>query len=193
MYQFCINDDLNAQSILSEAFEGDPVMTWISTDPSFLSMLFEFLVPLYREQGMGFMTNDRTGVALWMKPGNKIKLQLSSIKYIFKLCKIIGLKSISKIDRLFLASSKYKPKEPHYYLYSIGVTKESKSKGVGSSLLKPILIKSDTESKSIYLENTKYENIPFYAKHGFKVIEEVNLGKNAPKMWLMVRQGLRIS
>ena len=188
MYQFCANDDQNAQRILSEAFEDDPIMTWISTDPSFLSTLFTFLVPLYRKQGMGFMSDDKTGVALWMKPESKIKLQLSSIKHIFQLWKILGFKSLFKLDRLFLVSSKYEPKEPHYYLYSIGVTRNSKGKGVGPSLLKPTLIKSDTEHKSIYLENTKSENIPFYEKHGFKVVKEVKLGKKAPKMWLMVRQ-----
>lgn len=183
-------DDKKAVEILSCAFHDDPIMRWVSKDHTFLPTLFSLLVPCYRRQGVALMGEEENGVALWMPPGKSIKIKFSSLKLIFKLWKILGIASIYKIDRLFFSLRKYEPKEPYYYLYAIGVLQNSKGKGVGASLLAPMLARCDKENKIAYLENTRIENLLFYKNHGFKVIKEVEFGKNAPKVWLMVRNPL---
>jgi len=58
---------------------------------------------------------------------------------------------------------------------------------VGSSLLRPILDRSDADGIDAYLESSNELNIPLYERHGFEVCGEVELPKG-PLIWPMVRK-----
>lgn len=81
---------------------------------------------------------------------------------------------------------RHHPKEPHWYLQMLGTEPEWQGKGIGSSLLAPILDRCDRTGERVYLEASKEKNIPFYARHGFVVTEEMHVPKG-PTMWAMWR------
>jgi ribosomal protein S18 acetylase RimI-like enzyme len=77
--------------------------------------------------------------------------------------------------------------EPHYYLFVLGVDPSRQRHGLGSQLLEPGLSLCDREGKRAYLETTREENLEFYARHGFRIVQTVER-EGWPKFWLMTRQ-----
>ena len=79
------------------------------------------------------------------------------------------------------------PHEPHWYLATLGADPEHQGRGVGSSLMRPVLEHCDHEGLPAYLESSKERNVPFYRRHGFEVTREVDLPGGGPKIWTMWR------
>ena len=75
---------------------------------------------------------------------------------------------------------------PHYYLAVLGTDPSHQGRGLGSMLMGPVLEQCDRDRVGAYLESSKERNIDFYARHGFRVIEEVRLLRG-PIMWKMWR------
>jgi ribosomal protein S18 acetylase RimI-like enzyme len=80
------------------------------------------------------------------------------------------------------------PKEPRYYLYAIGTKNQTRGTGLGSALMRLITSRCDVEGIPAYLENTNENNLPFYAKHGFKIQKEIKFSNTGPKLWFMWRE-----
>jgi ribosomal protein S18 acetylase RimI-like enzyme len=76
---------------------------------------------------------------------------------------------------------------PHWYLGVLGTRKKAQGRGVGSSLLAPVLDRCDDEGIPAYLESSKHSNIAFYRRHGFEVTGEIPLPFGGPSVWSMWR------
>jgi len=82
--------------------------------------------------------------------------------------------------------AKHHLREPHYYLFAIGVDPADQGKGIGSHLVVHVLNNMCNErGLPAYLETATEENVRFYEKHDFKVREEFRLPKG-PKIWTMI-------
>jgi GNAT superfamily N-acetyltransferase len=78
---------------------------------------------------------------------------------------------------------------PHWYLAVLGAEPASQGKGLGSAVLAPVLEQCDADGVGAYLESSKERNIDFYARHGFRVSEELRLGgARGPRLWGMWRE-----
>jgi GNAT superfamily N-acetyltransferase len=80
------------------------------------------------------------------------------------------------------------PEQPHYYLWVLGTDPLHQGRGVGGQLLSPILQRCDAEQMPAYLESSKEKNVPFYARHGFEVVERFKVPNDGPPLWLMWRE-----
>jgi GNAT superfamily N-acetyltransferase len=78
------------------------------------------------------------------------------------------------------------PLEPHYYLFLLGTRPEWQGRGLGSSLMAPVLDTCDRDRVPAYLEATSERNKQLYLRHGFEVTDEIPLPKG-PTMWPMWR------
>jgi ribosomal protein S18 acetylase RimI-like enzyme len=72
------------------------------------------------------------------------------------------------------------------YLSVLGTDPAAQGRGIGSALLAPVLRQCDEDGVPAYLESSKERNVAFYARHGFRVREELALPRG-PQMWLMWR------
>ncbi len=184
-------DDVAAISkSLARAFEDDPVWEFLVPDPAtrvrrceviFATMLRVQHVPhaaCYTEPGLA-------GAAIWDPPGKwrmtPAQLLRGTVGFArgFRAGMPKALRTLSAVERQH-------PRTPHYYLAILGTDPEHQGKGIGSSLLRPVLDRCDDAGHGAYLESSKEANIPFYRRHGFEVTGEITLPKG-PKIWPMWR------
>ena len=86
-----------------------------------------------------------------------------------------------------LAEEAKHPRRPHWYLSVLGTDPSRQGEGLGSAVLAPVLEECDRLDIGAYLETATERNVGFYARHGFKPVDEVVL-PNGPRMWLMWRE-----
>ena len=77
--------------------------------------------------------------------------------------------------------------ERHWYLWVLGVEPERQGQGIGGALTQPVFARADAEGLPCYLETDKPDNVPFYRKHGFAVVEEEDLPNGGCHFWTMKR------
>jgi GNAT superfamily N-acetyltransferase len=76
---------------------------------------------------------------------------------------------------------------PHYYLAILGTDPLYQRMGAGSAALQPVLRRCDEEGLLAYLETQKEENIAYYVRHAFELIDKVEVS-GAPPVWTLSRQ-----
>lgn len=80
------------------------------------------------------------------------------------------------------------PRTPHMYLSVLGAEPEAQGRGFGSAAIAPGLAFADAEGLPAFLESSKERNLDFYARFGFRVMDEVRLPGNGPPVWPMWRE-----
>ena len=74
----------------------------------------------------------------------------------------------------------HSPSEPHFYLFILGTDAKTQSQGLGSQVLKPVLDICDAQGLAAHLESSNSRNVPFYQRHGFEVVGEIELEAGGP-------------
>ena len=77
--------------------------------------------------------------------------------------------------------------QPHYYLAILGADPLFQRAGAGSAAIQPMLDRCDAEGTPAYLETQKEDNIAYYHRSGFSVVEEIRVD-GCPSMWAMRRE-----
>ena len=179
---------------LASAFSEDPLFNWMAgtgPDKPFGPrgrIIFDTFLKLElgRSEHLLFTDEDGIGVAIWKAP-NKWKMPTGDmVRALPAMLRALGAKATRMIGA-FNAIEKVHPKEEHYYLEALGTRQDMQSKGVGSAVLRHMLDRCDTEGMPGYLESSNPRNVPFYARHGFNVTGEINVGKGAPTVTAMWR------
>ena len=76
--------------------------------------------------------------------------------------------------------------EPHFYLTILGTDPQFQRSGAGSAALAPVLERCDTEGLPAYLETQKEENLCYYARHRFEVMQKIEV-ERCPPIWTLRR------
>ena len=188
-----VEDRSLAADALASAFSEDPLFAWVVGPAAPLEdrlrIFFDSFIKanLRRSDHLVYVADDGSGAAIW-QPVDKWKVPPMDL-----------LRSVPAILRAFRARvpamlgalaaiEKVHPMEPHYYLEMLGTRRDRQSKGIGSGVMSVVLDRCDGEGLPAYLESSNPRNIPFYARHGFQVREEVSCGKGAPVVTTMWRE-----
>ncbi len=70
---------------------------------------------------------------------------------------------------------RHDPPEPHIHLGPVGVLPEFQGRGIGRGLMIRFCARVDSEGKPAFLETDRPENVRFYEKSGFRVVDEIRL------------------
>ncbi len=83
------------------------------------------------------------------------------------------------------ALARIHPKEPHWYLFAVGVVPEATGQGRGTALLEPVLERCDSERLPAYLEASSEDNARLYARLGFEPRDALEILPSVPvrPMW----------
>lgn len=146
-----------------------------------------FAQDIYLKRGFCHIyKND--AATMWAGPGADLSIPPSTLMRLGLAQQIFG--SEGAIDRGTLAGEAMAaahPEEPHLYLFTVGVRQASQGKGLGTTMLKPVLATADAERLPVYLENTNPKNNSFYCRLGFEKTGELNLPADAPVVSTMWR------
>jgi len=191
-----VRADLSATvSTLARAFDNDPVMTWIFPDermrhrrlPSFFASTLRAISLRYAGTEVAVLDGRVLGGAIWLPPGTwrpPLRRQLAALPGV----------ALRLGSRLPVASATYgallrvHPTRPHWYLSGIGTDPPAQGTGVGGELMRSRLARCDADRLPAYLESSNARNVPFYERHGFRVVGEVSIPAGGPTLWLMWRE-----
>ena len=172
---------------LTLAFSGDPMARWAWEDPQAYLRAFPRFVQKFGgraiQLGTAHYAEGFSGVALWYPPGEGPDEDTL-------VAVIEETTSEARRQDLFAILEQmgnFHPEEPHWYLPLIGVDPRFQSRGVGSILMKHALAICDREGVAAYLESSSPRNIPFYERHGFDILGEIQHG-DSPVMAPMLRK-----
>jgi ribosomal protein S18 acetylase RimI-like enzyme len=141
----------------------------------------------YLPFGGCYTAEGYAGSAIWAPAGKPMPGVVAGMLTMLPVLPYVIANMRTTFQLLSLIESKH-PREPHWYLASLGTAVEQQGKGVGGALMRPVLDHCDAEGIPCYLESSKERNIPFYRRHGFEVVEEVPLPGDGPSLWTMWRE-----
>jgi GNAT superfamily N-acetyltransferase len=177
-------------AMLGRAFADDPFYRWLlrsdSTRDRYARRYFLWLLRRLAPQEQVTMTTDGAAAALWALPGHWRESTWEALRLFAGLAPAMitylpsVMRGMGQVDRLH-------PTEPHMHLALLGTDPPAQGRGRGSAALAPGLALADDEGLPAYLETSKERNISFYARFGFRVIEEVRMPHAGPSLWLMWR------
>lgn len=179
--------EANAIATLTLAFAADPASRWCwPATGDFLAAFPAFARALGGrafESESGFEVGDGAGVALWLPPG----VEPDEAELIDIVRGTVHSSRQSELFEVIQQMGQHHPKSPHWYLPFVGVEPLHQSRGLGATVLWPILQRCDRERLPAYLESTNPRNVPFYERFGFERVGTIRAG-TSPEIVPMVRE-----
>ena len=167
-------------NILMDSFRDNKSVNYIiKQDPKKevrLKRLMDYSHDVCKLFGDVFITDDKAGCALIVKPDMK-KTLLNSILLDAKF--VAGCLGLTNLKKAMSRESKIKSQHPEgllYYLWFIGVDPVKQHDGIGSQLLKEVIAEGQRENRTICLETSTQKNIPWYQSFGFEIYSELDFG-----------------
>ena len=178
--------------VLVRSFDDDPVSNFMfGGDRRRRGGLRSFFTAQLRHQylphGHVFTTDDLGAAALWGAPDASRNGWAELVHLLPTAPFLVGRRTVRALRLLFEVDG-LRPREPHWYLATLGTDPPRQGHGLGSALMESMLPRIDESGHTSYLESSKERNIPFYARFGFEVIGEVRSSVGGPTIWRMQRQ-----
>jgi ribosomal protein S18 acetylase RimI-like enzyme len=180
-----------AGAVLGRAFTTDPVFNWILAGAGRLEQRLTLAFTafavgaVHKPAAQVLVTPERTAASIWLPP-NQWRAPMSEIvRQGPRLLRAYGARSPRAL-KLLSVVEKHHPAAPHWYLEAIGTVPEARGRGIGPTVLTPVLDRCDDEKLPAYLESSNPQNIPFYERHGFVKMPLFDLPTGCPvitPMW----------
>lgn len=162
-------------AITADAFRNDPFNNWLFKSQQRKHRMFAILAQqLYAQRGFcQILREDGAGQAasMWMMPGQSSNVPL---RVMLSLCgnflRDDGLAGVRRGLATASTMEAHHPREPHAYLFTVGVASSGRGRGLGRRLLAPVLAACDRTGTMAYLENSNPANTRFYNSIGFESI-----------------------
>jgi ribosomal protein S18 acetylase RimI-like enzyme len=170
--------------VLARAFRDDPMWSWVLPGPDAadrearLKRFFDAVLGrAFAPHRLLFTAGDFAGAAVWAPPPHHWRIGLlDEARLAPPVLAAFGVGGSARLVKLQVATARRHLKEPHYYLFVIGADPAMQGRGVGASLLEPMLARCDAEKMPVYLESSNPANLSFYRRHGFEALEELRVG-----------------
>ena len=102
-------------------------------------------------------------------------------------CATTGPGAILRFLKLTAYMRERHPKEPHFYLFAIGVLPSEQGHGLGRALLAELHERADEAGAPTYLETEKPLNVRLYESVGYRVVTDEVIPGLGVRMWTMQR------
>jgi ribosomal protein S18 acetylase RimI-like enzyme len=167
-------------SVMVLAFAADPVARWMYRDPQRYLAYFGLFIRAFAgkafSSGTAWCIDGNLGGALWLPPG--VKPDEDAIATI--LGESVPRDVMADVHTMFGEMVAYHPRNPHWYLPTIGIEPHLHRKGLGSALLTQALSRCDQEHMPAYLESSNSANTALYRRFGFEGLGVIRAGSSPP-------------
>jgi GNAT superfamily N-acetyltransferase len=181
-------------TVMARAFFDDPPFVWMlpeaGTRQARTKGLFATTLRTealrYRAVEVACADGAIVGGAIWFPPGHWQPTVLDQLRALPGYARALG-RRIGPASVLLTSLARAHPRDPHWYLYAIGVDPGSQGRGVAGSLLRSRLQRCDQAGEPAYLESSKTTNVPLYQHFGFQPTGTPPLPDGAPVITAMWR------
>jgi ribosomal protein S18 acetylase RimI-like enzyme len=168
-----------AAEILGRAFVRDPVVTAFfggeSVETSRLARYFELECRLaFAGYGEVWLDDEELGAAIWRRPGGYPEPLSVALRLLPRYLRLFP-RQFFRASRGMTRLARVHPREPHWYLFAVGVVPAATGQGRGTALLAPVLARCDAERLPAYLEASTEDNARLYERLGFERQEEIEV------------------
>ncbi|HEX5224938.1 MAG TPA: GNAT family N-acetyltransferase [Solirubrobacteraceae bacterium] len=184
-------DEPELARMLARAFHDDPVAEWAcrseAARPRMLERFQGTRVRQLLPHEEVWASADLSCAALWAPPGRwktTVREDLAIMRCMLQ--PRMWWRTPLIASGMLGLEARHPSGPPHYYLAVLGTDPPRQGEGLGSALLAPVLERCDHDGVGAFLESSKERNVDFYARHGFRVTDEIRLPRG-PKMWQMWR------
>jgi GNAT superfamily N-acetyltransferase len=186
------DDAAIAVTTLARAFDADPPLNWfVRRDAERAAAIRRFFEITFERLTFPFgcveISEDLSGVALWTPPGRWKLNPLRELLLLPHFWPVLGKARLRDAWSATRALAGAHPKEPHYYLFALGVDPPRQGHGIGAALLRSRLDRCDAEGAGAYLEASTEGSRRLYERWGFVARAPLRLGRDAPPVWPMWR------
>ena len=158
---------------LTLAFAADPPCRWLFPHPEQYLRYFPAFAKAFGGTALaqGTVLAADGGAALWLAPGAEPDEEA--------LVALVeeGIEQPRRDEALlvFAEMGRVHPREPHWYLPLIGVEPDCQGRGLGSSLIRPVLERCDAAGLPAYLEATSARGQKLYERLGFEAVGAIQV------------------
>ena len=176
-----------AISTLVTAFADDPFIRWMFPKAdqylSAFPRVLRYFAGAAFDSRTAYRSADFSGAALWLPPG--VSPDEEGLGQVLE-DHVDGAIQ----DQVFAVMEQVgegHPEAPHWYLPAMGVDPIRQGLGTGSVILDHSLGLCGRTCRLAYLESTNPANIPFYRRHGFEIVGEIQVD-GSPVLTRMLRE-----
>jgi GNAT superfamily N-acetyltransferase len=189
------NDYEAAAEALALAFADDPAWAHLLPDDELRAeRLLEFftaeignLVPEHRQL---WVTEDGSGAAVWAEPGRWRVPFSRTLRPARRMASVFG-RRLPLATWTQLRFERRHPRARHWYLHYLGVEPKRQGRGIGGSLLAPVLERCDQEGAPAHLEASTERNRALYERNGFALTGTFEMPAGGPPLREMWREPRR--
>jgi ribosomal protein S18 acetylase RimI-like enzyme len=182
-----------ASAVLARAFQDDPAWGWVLPSARRRAVLLPWLFRVafeVTEADVWTTAGPIVGCARWLSPG-RTQVHVGPMLRALVATPLRVREATSRFlayGRAVEAMRIAAVPEPHWYLAGIGVDPAQRRRGIGSALLAPGIDASVRDRVPCALLTNTEENLAFYGRHGFEVVQEGRTPDQGPRAWMMRRK-----
>lgn len=189
-------DHAEIVAVLARAFWDDPLFDFV-TDGDLLSeyqvlpRVFRTAMTDFRSKTAELFVADVSGrprsFAGWLGPGTFPRARGEQlVRDMRAACLLLRLRHRRAAATLLHEVERRHPTEAHWYLALLGTDPSAQGRGLGAMVLTPVLQRCDTDGVPAYTETQKHENVAWYGRHGFVMVDEIRIA-GTPPIWRLWR------
>jgi GNAT superfamily N-acetyltransferase len=177
---------------LADAFIHDPVYTWLLPGSlrlqarlatMFVAEMKQYVLP---NEGTVWSTPAFDGAVTELSPGAWQVPKSATGKQALSWMLAFG-RRLPLAMRVQRTMEERHPREPSFYVRTVGVRAALQGQGMGSALMQPTLQRADSAGLPTYIEASSERSAALYERLGFVHMEVLELPEGGPPLWLMRR------
>jgi ribosomal protein S18 acetylase RimI-like enzyme len=177
-----------AARTLARAFADDPFIRHVVADDDHMERVRRFQELFLTEIGLAhgkvWVGDSGRAVAAWTTPDRDPSPGFAVVGP--RVAELAGDRA-EVFDAAESVVEPHRPKEPVWFLATVGVDPEVQGRGLGVAVLRPGIEAAERAGFPAFLETATERNVRFYQRLGFHVTAELELPREGPRLWCMRR------
>lgn len=177
--------------VMQASFHDDPVARFLQRRESQrhrgIAAFTKTLLRLPGGRREVYIADGRAAAAIWSPPDEWELSTREGLPFLFSLL-LRTPRRLPVALRFFAKADGLHPDEPHWYLDLVGTRPERQGEGIGARLLRPVLDRCDEQGLPVWTYSSNRQNLAFYHRLGFEVLDELVVVDGAPPVFPILRR-----